>query len=399
MSAAKPDTWMPMYWGDYLRDTMHLSTEEHGAYMLLIGHYWTTGKPLKDDDVLLSRIARMTKIQWKSARCTISEFFIKGDGYWRHNRVEYEIANSIAITTAKSEAGKIGAKNRWQSHSIANDKKMAEPPISQWQNDAPSQPPSQEESKKPPVVPLSGDGHTAEEGTDGKPRRGKRPMPADWKPDEKHFAVGAREGYDRGEVEWQAEQFRDWAAAGAKRYTDWDAAFRNWIKSDIARRQIEGRRKAGRPGVPGTSGGNRGLSAAILAVGAEILERDRGSHPDGLHGDGHIGGYGEGQDGIGEPLPTPGDGRTIDGICEDVGPDDEEAGGRNDPGDGIPGKAGTGTGGRGAIRPETMAGHAQREVVPGMVRTEGIDRTPGRSAESHAQGPDLVAAAPVFLRN
>jgi uncharacterized protein YdaU (DUF1376 family) len=50
MSGPRPDTWIPMYWGDYLRDTMRLSATEHGAYMLLIAHYWTKGVPLGNDD-------------------------------------------------------------------------------------------------------------------------------------------------------------------------------------------------------------------------------------------------------------------------------------------------------------------------------------------------------------
>lgn len=101
--------WMPLYVADYLAHTGHLSTIEHGAYMLLIMHYWTTGG-LPDDDELLARIAKMTKLEWKRARPILAPLFMPG---WRHKRVDAEIAATVSRTTRRTEAGTAAAEKRW----------------------------------------------------------------------------------------------------------------------------------------------------------------------------------------------------------------------------------------------------------------------------------------------
>ena len=55
------DIWMPLYIGDYLSSTMALSTEQHGAYLLLIMHYWKSGGVMKNDYKMLSQITQLSK--------------------------------------------------------------------------------------------------------------------------------------------------------------------------------------------------------------------------------------------------------------------------------------------------------------------------------------------------
>ena len=96
--------WMPLYVADYLADTGHLSTLEHGAYMLLIMHYWSKGS-LPDNDKRLASIARLSLEQWGDMRPTISEFF--GDG-WKHDRIDGELETAAKAYERRAAAGRSG---------------------------------------------------------------------------------------------------------------------------------------------------------------------------------------------------------------------------------------------------------------------------------------------------
>ena len=131
----RPDTWMPMYWGDYARDTGHLNATGHGAYLMLIKHYWSTGNPLSDDDDELWRIACCdSKKEWMKLRPKIARLFVQDGGKLRHKRIEMELSKASAITDAKAKAGKKGAETRWQK----DGSRMADASFSHRQTDAPS---------------------------------------------------------------------------------------------------------------------------------------------------------------------------------------------------------------------------------------------------------------------
>lgn len=106
---------MPMYWADYLADTMHLTTEEHGAYLLLIGIYWRRGKALPDDNRWLANATKISLRRFKSVRVSISPFFEISDGVWKHKRIEKEILRSserLKSARANGQAGGLAKSQR-----------------------------------------------------------------------------------------------------------------------------------------------------------------------------------------------------------------------------------------------------------------------------------------------
>lgn len=146
MAGARPDTWMPVFIGDYLSDTMHLTRDQHGGYILLIFAYWRRGGPLPDDDNYLAAIVKATPAEWRRLRPVLAAFFHIGEGRWHHKRINTELTGATSRTEERSRAGSNGAAKRWQKHGSANGKPIAEPMAnasdSQWQTDAPSPSPS-----------------------------------------------------------------------------------------------------------------------------------------------------------------------------------------------------------------------------------------------------------------
>ena len=111
----KNNIWMPLFVGDYLSDTMHLTTEQHGAYLLLIMAYWKIQKPLPANDNQLASIAKLTPDAWSMHKALLEEFFdtTSKPGKWIHHRVDREIDKARRMSENAQKRGKAGSDARW----------------------------------------------------------------------------------------------------------------------------------------------------------------------------------------------------------------------------------------------------------------------------------------------
>jgi uncharacterized protein YdaU (DUF1376 family) len=101
--------WMPLFWGDFLANTMHLSAQEAGAYLFLIAHAWEHEGEIPGDWVRLARIAHVRQNHWKQTWKALEQFFeplsreslIRG---YSHKRVLIELHNAAELSNKRKGA-------------------------------------------------------------------------------------------------------------------------------------------------------------------------------------------------------------------------------------------------------------------------------------------------------
>lgn len=112
--------WMPLFWGDFLANTMHLSAQEAGAYLFLIAHAWEHEGEIPGDWIRLSRIAHVRQNHWKQTWKALEQFFepLQGESLIRgysHKRVTTELHRLGEISNKRK-----GAAKQLHSKSSAN---------------------------------------------------------------------------------------------------------------------------------------------------------------------------------------------------------------------------------------------------------------------------------------
>jgi uncharacterized protein YdaU (DUF1376 family) len=100
------------FMGDYMRDTSHLSLTEHGAYTVLLDHYYSTSRPLPRAADALYRLCRATtKLEQVAVASVVEQFFPVGEDGLRHNfRADAELAKWEEKAEANRLAGRLGGR-------------------------------------------------------------------------------------------------------------------------------------------------------------------------------------------------------------------------------------------------------------------------------------------------
>lgn len=111
---SEPRPWFPLYAGDFLHDAavMRMTTEQVGAYLLLLAYEWING-PLPGELVALAPLVRLpvdvleTRIWPAVGPC----FRRRDDGRIEQKRLELERAKAIGL----SAKGSAMARRRWSA--------------------------------------------------------------------------------------------------------------------------------------------------------------------------------------------------------------------------------------------------------------------------------------------
>jgi len=98
---------MPIYIGDYFKDTRHLSTEEHGAYLLILMELWIKGGKMPETSA--QRIAGFPE-NWEKIKQNIYVFFTIKNGFLSQKRLSRELKKWTKYRNSKRKAGLKGGR-------------------------------------------------------------------------------------------------------------------------------------------------------------------------------------------------------------------------------------------------------------------------------------------------
>jgi uncharacterized protein YdaU (DUF1376 family) len=194
------------YLGDYARDTAHLSLMEHGAYQVLLDTYYATGGKLPQAKDELYRIARaMSAAERKAVGRVADQFFaVNGDGA-RHNKRADEELNTYGTQAETNRRIAVERELRRKQHEQSTNRATN------------GEPKPEARSQKP-------------ERAKGAARRSPgTPFPSDFEVTEAMSDWALTQGLPAERVMPESQKFMAHHEAKGSTFSDWVAAWRNWI--------------------------------------------------------------------------------------------------------------------------------------------------------------------------
>ena len=105
---------LPLWTDAYLADTRHLTTLQHGAYLLLLMEAWRRPScTLPDDDALLARLSGLTPQEWRASRDVVLAFWDR-DGR-RHEWKQKRLIRERDYVSQKRASQKGRIAKRWEA--------------------------------------------------------------------------------------------------------------------------------------------------------------------------------------------------------------------------------------------------------------------------------------------
>lgn len=104
---------LPLKTDALLGDTMHLTTEEFGAYMRLLVVMWRQKGRLVYDEQELRRIAGCHQVRWSHIRKAVLKLFTIADGQISQKRLTTTWLDAQEVRAQRRIAGAKGNASRW----------------------------------------------------------------------------------------------------------------------------------------------------------------------------------------------------------------------------------------------------------------------------------------------
>lgn len=110
--------YLPLFTDAYLGDTLHLSLEEHGAYLKLLMIAWRSNTcDLPDDDDRLAAMLSIPVRKWKKIKTAVFEMWTLNNGRWQQKKL-IKIREMVETKRKKRSSA---AAERWGAEAHEND--------------------------------------------------------------------------------------------------------------------------------------------------------------------------------------------------------------------------------------------------------------------------------------